>query len=113
MPYIETKLSTPLTKEKELTLKSALGRLIENFPGKTERWLMLDFADNCHMYFNGSDEPCAYVHIALFGKGSDEAYDKMTADVCELLSRETGIAPDRIYVKYEEVFHWGWNGSNF
>jgi len=37
----------------------------------------------------------------------------MTADVCTLLAKETGISPDRIYVKYEEVFHWGWNGSNF
>ncbi len=113
MPYIETKLSTPLTKEKEIVLKTALGKMIENFPGKTERWLMLDFSDNCNMYFDGTDEPCAMVTIALFGKGSDAAYDKMTADVCGLIAKETGIAPDRIYVKYEEVFHWGWNGSNF
>ncbi len=113
MPYIDTKLSVPLTKEKELTLKTALGKLIETFPGKTERWLMLNFSDNCHLYFDGTDTPCAYVTVALFGKGNDASYDKMTADVCELLAKETGIAPDRIYVKYEEVLHWGWNGSNF
>lgn len=113
MPYIETKLSTTLTKEKEIALKTALGRLIENFPGKTESWLMLSFTDNCHMYFKGSDEPCAMVNIAIFGKGSAAAYDKMTADVCDLVAEETGISPARIYVKYEEVSHWGWNGSNF
>ena len=113
MPYIETKLSTPLTKEKETVLKNALGKLIENFPGKTESWLMLNFADNCPMYFNGSDEPCAMVTISIFGKGSAAAYDKMTADVCELMTKETGISPSRIYVKYEEVSHWGWNGTNF
>lgn len=113
MPYIETKLSTPLTKEKETVLKNALGKLIENFPGKTESWLMLNFADNCRMYFKGSDEPCAMVTISIFGKGSASAYDKMTADVCELMAKETGISPSRIYVKYEEVSHWGWNGTNF
>ena len=113
MPYIDTKLSTTLTKEKELVLKTALGKMIENFPGKTESWLMLNFEGDCHLWFKGTDEPCAYVNIAIFGKGSDEAYNKMTADVCELLHKETGISPDRIYVRYEEVFHWGWNGSNF
>ena len=113
MPYIETKLSTGLTKEKELVLKTALGKLIESFPGKTESWLMLDFTDNCRMYFKGSDEPCAMVTISIFGKGSPAAFEKMTAGVCELLAKETGISPDRIYVKYEEVSHWGWNGQNF
>ncbi len=113
MPYIDTKLSVPLTEEKERVLKTAMGKLIENFPGKTDSWLMLDFSDNCRMYFKGTDEPCAMVTVSLFGRGSDAAYDKMTADVCTLLEKETGIPASRVYVKYEEVSHWGWNGSNF
>lgn len=113
MPYIDAKISTPLTKEKELVLKTALGKMIENFPRKTESWLMLNFSDNCHMYFQGSDAPCAMVTISIFGKGTQEAYDKTTADVCDLFSRETGIAADRIYVRYEESYLWGWDGRNF
>ena len=37
----------------------------------------------------------------------------MTAAVTQILSEELSLAPDRIYVQYEEVNHWGWNGSNF
>ena len=37
----------------------------------------------------------------------------MTADLTAILAEELGIAPDRVYVKYEETPYWGWNGSNF
>lgn len=113
MPFIDAKLSTPLTKEKEIALKKSLGKLIETFPGKTESWLMIQCTGDCHLYFKGTDEPCAMVAISLYGKGTPAAFDKMTADVTDLLQRETGIPASRIYVKYEEVSHWGWNGSNF
>ena len=33
--------------------------------------------------------------------------------VCALLSEELGIDPEGIYVKYEEVAHWGYNNFNF
>ena len=37
----------------------------------------------------------------------------MTAAITDILSKELQIAPNRIYVKYEEVAYWGWNGNNF
>lgn len=43
MPYITTKVTTPLPQTKIDALTKAYGKLIEIFPGKTERWLMLDF----------------------------------------------------------------------
>lgn len=53
------------------------------------------------------------VEVALFGKASAAAYNKFTAQVCEILSDVLGIPSDKIYVKYEEVGNWGWNGGNF
>ncbi len=114
MPFIEVKTNTAIAKESELAIKSEIAKLLaESFPGKTENWLMLDFAENCRMYFSGSDKPCAMVRIALFGHGSGKSFDKMTAGVCSLIESRLAIPADRVYVKYEEVSHWGWNGGNF
>ena len=95
MPFIDTKTTVKITDEKRDAIKSLLGKAIELIPGKTEKWLMLSFEDGIKMYFNGDDSAdTAYIEVKIFGK---------------VLS----LAPDKIYIKYEECFHWGWNGTNF
>ena len=114
MPYIEIKTNTSIPKDTEVSIKSKIAAVLTAaFPAKTENWLMLDFTDSSRMYFGGKDDPCAMVQIALFGKGNTAGFDKMTDGVCTLLESELGIPADRIYVKYEEVSHWGWNNVNF
>lgn len=113
MPYITTKVTTPLSQKKIDALTEAYGKLIEIFPGKTERWLMLDFTGDAKMAFGGTTEPCAMVEIELFGKASAESCDKMTDAVCAMIEVECAIPADRVYVKYAEVEHWGWNHANF
>ncbi len=49
----------------------------------------------------------------MFGTFSDETADKFTEAVCGLYESELQINKDHVYVKYEEVGKWGWNGKNF
>lgn len=113
MPFINTKTSTPVSKEKETAIKEKLGNAI-SLLGKSENWLMINFEENCRLWFKGNNsEPSAMVEIALFGKATSSQYDKMTESVCEIISSELQIDPSRIYVKYEEVEHWGFSGFNF
>lgn len=37
----------------------------------------------------------------------------MTEALTKILTEALSVPADRIYVRYEEVSHWGWNGSNF
>ena len=114
MPCIETKVNVKIPKEKEIAIKTRLGKAIELIPGKSESWLMLSFEDECKLYFKGSDEGgIAFVEVKLFGKASGDAYSKLTGAISTILNEELGISPSKIYVKYEEVANWGWNGSNF
>lgn len=114
MPMIQTKTSVEITKEQELTLKSELGKAIAILPGKTEQWLMTSFEDNCRMYFRGdSSKPLAFVEVKVYGKINPSAADKLTAKICEIFNSVLGIDPSSVYVKYEEVALWGWNGGNF
>jgi hypothetical protein len=114
MPYISTKTNTSIPKDKEIKIKNQMGKAIELLPGKSESWLMLSFEEECHLYFKGeSDKDIAYVEVKLFGKSTKEAYDKLTYEIKNILHEELNIATDHIYVKYEEVSHWGYNGHNF
>lgn len=114
MPFIETKLSVPLSAEKEEVLGERIGKAIELIPGKSERWLMLSFEDNCRLRFGGdAATPAAIAEVKLFGKAEKAAYDALTGALTEIISSEVGIPPERIYVRYDETEVWGWSGSNF
>ena len=113
MPNIAVKTNVSISKEKELTLKSELGQAIALLPGKSESWLMCSFEDNCRIWFQGGDEPAAFIEVQVYGKINPSAADKLTSKLCLLIESELGIAQSRVYVKYEEVSLWGWNGNNF
>ena len=114
MPYISTKTTVTVNLEKREAIKKKLGKAIELIPGKNENWLMVSFDDKSTMYFKGSDErPLAFVEVKIFGKSVKEDYEKLTKAITDIINEELNIQPDCIYVKYEEIATWGWNGSNF
>ncbi len=114
MPCINTKVNVEISAEKEKILKTKLGKAIEILPGKTENWLMLCFEDKCKLYFNGNNsEPTAFVDVMLLGTTDNEHSNLLTREITDILSNELGISKSRIYIKYEEVKYWGWNGNNF
>ena len=114
MPFIDTKLNFSISKERETALKAKLGEAISLLPGKSERWLMLNFQENCRLWFAGkNDAPMAMVEVEIFGKASPADCDALTARICDLFAAELGIAPDHVYINYTFSTAWGWNGSNF
>lgn len=114
MPFIDSKVSVKISKEQEIELKTRLGKAIETIPGKSESWLMTGFQDEYHLYFRGDDSvPSAFVEVKVFGSENKAAFSQMTAKVCDIFESVLGIPADHIYVKYEAVTNWGWNGGNF
>lgn len=112
MPFINTITNTELTEEKKLALKSEFGKAIEIL-GKNENWLMLAFNDKYDMYFKGETAPMAFVDISVFGQSTDAQCEEMTKAMCRIFEKELGIAPDKLYVKYNGSMQWGWNNMNF
>lgn len=113
MPYIELKTNIEVTDAKVSEIHTLLGREIELIPGKTEKWLMTDIRGGEKMSFAGSDAPCVIAEVSIFGKATAESYENLTASLCEKLGSALDVGADRIYIKYEEVSVWGWNGANF
>ena len=113
MPCIQTRTNVEISPQTEKSLKSKFGKAIELLPGKSESWLMLSFEGNSHLYFQGTGEPAAFVNVEIFGKADGTSYNRMTASITKILGEELAIKPSRIYVRYGETEHWGWNGNNF
>lgn len=114
MPFINSKISVKITKEQEELIKSKLGKAISIIPGKSENWLMVGFEDEYKLYFKGEKfEKIAFVEVKIFGHANSEDFEKLTKEICNIYEEVLGIPQDKIYIKYEEVSEWGWNGSNF
>ena len=114
MPYIETKTTVKLTDKTARALKEAFADAITLIPGKSEEWLMLNTIGDCKMSFRGDmDTPCAMIKVEIFGKAKDSEYDRLTEEICARASKILAVPSDRIYVRYEECFRWGYNGFNF
>ena len=112
MPYIATTANVGIPNRKREAIKGRMGKAIELIPNKSEDWLMLSFRDNVQMYFRGEDDPCAIVQVKLFGTADEDAYANLTEALTDIIREELDIEPDRIYVAYEEINTWGWNGGN-
>lgn len=114
MPFINTKINVKLTEEQRNVIKSRLGKAISIIPGKSESWLMVGFEEDIPLYFKGSCEgTIAFVEVKIYGKASSDDYNKLTGDICNIYNEVLDMDMAKIYVKYEEVENWGWNGNNF
>ena len=114
MPCIQTTTNVHVSDDARRALQTRFGQAIEVFPGKTERWLMLTLADQTPVCMAGDGEaPAAFVEVSLLGKSDRAHFERMTAEICGVLRDVLAIDPARVYVKYTEVAHWGWNGGNF
>lgn len=114
MPYIGSKITLKLSETQKETIKGELGKIITLIPGKSEAYLMIGFEDNYSLYFRGDKlDQGAFVEVKIFGSTSEDVLEQVTKGICELYEKELGIPAQNIYVKYEFVDNWGWNGQNF
>jgi len=93
-------------------LAEGLGQAISLIPGKSEAQLMLSFTGGTSMRFGGQVRSAAFVEVSLFGHAPAQAYDDLTAAICQLLEEVLEIPPENVFIKYSETEHWGWNGHN-
>lgn len=114
MPFIRSKVSKSVTSEQETKLKKGLGKAISLVPGKSEKYLMAVFEDNCHLYFQGrNDEGIAYIEAAIFGNEAHCGYDEFSAEVTKLYHEVLDIPESNIFIRFEDISDWAEGGMNF
>ena len=113
MPFIDSKITVPVTPAQKEEIKAELGKMITTL-NKTETYLMVGIEDSYDLWLGGRKlDRGAYVAVSLYGSAAHEAYDRLTGQICRLLSDKLGIPGDAVYVTYHPVSDWGWNGQNF
>ena len=113
MPFIDVKLSSKITDEQKELIKSDLGKSI-SIMHKPESYLMVGISDGYDLYFAGKKlSNGAYVSVSAFGSVNPSDTGKMTASICDILKNRLSVAGNNVYVTYEGIENWGWNGSNF
>ena len=114
MPYINSTLTIKISDEEKEKIKSKLGEIITEIPGKSEEWLMIGFKDEHVMFFRGDKkEKAAFVEIKIFGSTDKNHKEAITSRVSTLFEEELSIPKDSIYIIFDEVKDWGWNGKMF
>ena len=113
MPFINSKVTVPVSEEQKEKIKSEFGKAA-SIIGKPEAYVMIGFEENCSLYFAGEKlDKGAYVSVDILGSGNSAAFDKMTGKICEVLKAELDIPSNHVYVEYRTTPDWGYNGRNF
>ena len=113
MPCIDPRITVKVTDGKKEEIKTELGKLITTL-NKSENYLMVGITDSCDLWLGGKKlEKGAYVAVSLYGNAPKDSYDRLTGQICDLLSRKLDIPGNAVYVTYHPVSDWGWNGQNF
>ena len=113
MPFIDSKVTVKLSDQQKEEIKTELGKLIATL-NKSETYLMVGIEDAYDLWLGGKKlDRGAYVSVSLYGSAAPQDYDKLTGQICALLSDKLGIPGSAVYVTYHPVSDWGWNGRNF
>lgn len=113
MPYINIRTNIPIPAEKDEALKAGCFGVISSCLGKSSSWVMVNIEDNCRLSLGADNAPCAFVEVRNAGPLGRSQCSSMTAPFASVLSKETGIPEDRVYVTFGTPTAWGWNGGLF
>lgn len=113
MPFIDCKISRKLTEEQKESIKSELGKSI-SLMRKPESYLMVGICDNYDLWFAGKRATSgAFVSVSVFGSVNSAESERMTAAICNTLMSVVGLDGREIYVTYQGITNWGFDGGNF
>ena len=117
MPFLKIQTNTDLPKAAARALAASASAVVAAQLGKPERYVMVSVETNPAMQFACSSEPLAYLELKSIGLPEDRTSEFTDASraLCDLVSSETGIVPERIYIEFSNAARnmWGWNGSTF
>jgi hypothetical protein len=110
MPYINITTTKKLDTTAMETIKADLGKAITLIPGKNEGGLMIAFNES-ETYHGGTKVDCAFISLKIFGTTTKEAFAAFGTEATKSISANAGVAPNHIYINFEEHKIWMSNGN--
>lgn len=117
MPLVRIITSAAVSPDKKTDeLLSRLSKLAATAFGKPERWVMTCLEPTAKMTFAGTTEPACYVEVKNLGVMTPELTERLSQEVCEVLTQALAVHSSRIYIEFTGLTDkhlWGWDGSTF
>ncbi|TCT16473.1 macrophage migration inhibitory factor (MIF) [Bibersteinia trehalosi] len=111
MPFVLAKFSTPVSPAQEIALKNGFGQAIGLIPYKSESVLLLEIEQDAHLWLAGDNHPSAYIQVSIFANEHHSGYAEFTAEITRLIHKTLSIAPERIFIKFDDITAWGMAGQ--
>ena len=114
MPYLMISTNVRFSDEQRTELLSSGTELVSSQLGKPPSYVMVHLRDGESLVFGGSDAPASVAELASLGLPEGQTAELSRA-ICELITRVTGIASDRIYIDFRSPprHMWGYDGRTF
>jgi len=114
VPYLSIQTNQRLSSEQSRELLQKASSVVSQLLGKPERYVMVAIQDASHMIFAGTSKPVAFLQLKSLGLPENSTAD-FSRSLCNFVSKELGVAPERIYIEFAgpEGHMWGWNNETF
>ncbi len=114
MPFINVKLTVPVSDEKKEILQGKIADHVATALGKPRQYIMTSIETEKDLWFAGKKmDNGAFIAVSTFGTPSRSGCEDLTKKFCATLAAELGTPGSQIYVAYYPLENWGWNSMNF
>lgn len=116
MPLLKIFTSVdPLPTAARTDLLRRASRMLAQELGKPEDYVMTCLLPQTAMTFGGTEAPSAYAELKNIGTFTPELTQRLSRELCALLSSALSVPQDRIYLEFKnaEAHLWGFDGATF
>jgi len=107
MPYVQIRVSCPLTQEQIEKLAAEAMNSISLIPGKSAPVTMAEVVPECRLYYGTVDGGhCAIVDVAANNSPDPAALKAYSKHISKALVEIAGIEMTRIYIKHHANPEW-------
>ncbi len=114
MPFVQARISKKLNSEEKSALKSEILSIIGRELSKPANFIMIGIEDGYELWLGENQlENGAMISVQHLGKASRNAYSAISDKITGVLRQKLGTDPACVYITFQEIPDWSWNGSLF
>jgi len=113
MPYIDIRISKPVSITQKEKLQSEIAGIMELIPGKNAGNTTICITDNQTIYRDTKPIEAAFVDIRLYKESPFDSKSVFAGKLFSIIENDLGIPPSNVSMNFLEMPCWASNGNLF
>lgn len=114
MPFVQARISKDLSDSEKTALQKELTAIIKDELHKPAGFIMTGIEAGYDLWLGDNKlDNGAMISVQQFGSANRDAYNAITKRICDYLNTSLGTPSDKVYVTFQSINEWGWNGQLF